>query len=192
MKKIVLLLTLVITIVSAQARTFYFSSSTGNDSYTTTQAQNSLTPWKTLAKIQFYTTSGRVLFQPGDTLAFKRGDVFANGNNAYVSVFWWNVPNNASQSNLPQYFTAPSGAPGNPIVITNYGNPTLPLPNWIHPNSTIPSTSDKNVIGFAGVKWIVIDGIQFNDTRFPVTDKANPSYTTGAIILGEYTQTSIS
>jgi len=191
MKKITLLVVLLVTMFVSYARTFYFSSSTGNDTYTTTQAQNSLTPWKTLAKIQFYTTSGRILFQPGDTLAFKRGDVFANGNNAYVSVFWWNVPNNASQSNLPQYFTAPSGTPGNPIVITNYGNPTLPLPNWVHPNSVIPNTSDKNVIGFAGVKWIVIDGIQFNDTRFPVTDKTNPSYTTGAIILGEYTQTRV-
>jgi hypothetical protein len=191
MKKIVLLLILIITIISAQARTFYFSSSTGNDTYTTTQAQNSLTPWRTLAKIQFYTISGRVLFQPGDTLAFKRGDVFANGNNAYVSVFWWNVPNSAANAGSPQYFTAPSGTANAPIVFTNYGNINLPLPNFLHPNATIPTTSDKNVFGFAGVSWIVIDGLQFNDTRFPVADKSNPAYTTSAMILGEYTQARI-
>jgi hypothetical protein len=141
MKKLVLLFTLLVMMFTAQARTFYFSSSTGNDTYTTTQAQNSLTPWKTLAKIQSYTTSGRVLFQPGDTLAFKRGDIFANGNNAYVSVFWWNVPNNAADAGSPQYFTAPSGTPNAPIVLTNYGNTNLPLPNFLHPNSTIPTTS---------------------------------------------------
>jgi hypothetical protein len=169
-------------------RTFYFSSSSGSDNYTNTQAQSQNTPWQTLKKVQYYTTSGRTLFQPGDTLAFKRGDIFNNGNNAYVSVFWWNVPNNPSDSSLPQYFTAPSGTLLNPIVITNYGDPSLPLPNWLHPNSIIPSTSDKNVIGFAGVRYIVIDGIQFNDTRFPESDKSNPSFTTGAIILGEYTK----
>lgn len=184
-------MTLLLTVVFTQARKFYFSSSTGNDSYTTTQAQNQATPWQTLKKIQYYTTSGRVLFQPGDTLAFKRGDLFANGNNAYVSVFWWNVPNSVADAGLPQYFTAPSGTATAPIVITNYGDATLPLPNWVHPNNVIPSTSDKNVIGFAGVSWIVIDGIQFNDTRFPINDKSNPSYTTGAIILGEYTKTKV-
>lgn len=191
MKKTFLLLVLLVVVFSAQARKFYFSSSTGNDSYTTTQAQNQLTPWQSLKKIQYYTTSGRILFQPGDTLAFKRGDVFSNGNDAYVSVFWWNVPNSAADAGLPQYFTAPSGTASAPIVITNYGDATLPLPNWIHPNNVIPTSSNKNVIGFAGVKWIVIDGIQFNDTRFPISDKANPSYTTGAIILGEYTKTQI-
>lgn len=191
MKRIFLVLVVSLLTYKTNARKFYFSSSTGNDSYTATQAQNQATPWQTLKKIQYYTTSGRVLFQPGDTLAFKRGDVFANGNNAYVSVFWWNVPNNAVDAGLPQYFTAPSGTATAPIVITNYGDPALPLPNWIHPNNVIPSTSDKNVIGFAGIKWIVVDGIQFNDTRFPATDKSNPSYTTGAIILGEYTKTKI-
>ena len=191
MKKTFLLLILLVVVFSAQARKFYFSSSTGSDSYTTTQAQNQSTPWQTLKKIQYYTTSGRILFQPGDTLAFKRGDVFSNGNDAYVSVFWWNVPNSAADAGLPQYFTAPSGTASAPIVITNYGDAALPLPNWIHTNSVIPASSNKNVIGFAGVKWIVIDGIQFNDTRFPISDKANPSYTTGAIILGEYTKTQI-
>ena len=191
MKKISLLLVVSLLTYKTNARKFYFSSSAGNDSYTTTQAQNQSTPWQTLKKIQYYTTSGRVLFQPGDTLAFKRGDVFANGNNAYVSVFWWNVPNSAADAGLPQYFTAPSGTATAPIVITNYGDVALPLPNWVHPNNVIPSTSDKNVIGFAGVSWIVIDGIQFNDIRFPVADKTNPSYTTGAIILGEYTKTKV-
>lgn len=191
MKRLSLLGIFMILSIFANARKFYFSSSTGNDNYTSDQAQNQSTPWQSLKKIQYYTTSGRVLFQPGDTLLFKRGDVFSNGNNAYVSVFWWNVPNNPSQSSLPQYFTAPSGTSTSPIVITNYGDPALPLPNWIHPNNTVPSTSDKNVIGFAGVRWIIIDGIQFNDTRFPVADKTNPAYTTGAIILGEYTKSKL-
>jgi hypothetical protein len=187
-KKLLAMLLFLVATQITFARKFYFSSSTGNDTYTTTQAQNPTTPWQTLKKIQYYTTSGRILFQPGDTLAFKRGDVFANGYSNYVSVFWWNVPNQPSQSTQPQYFTAPSGTATNPIVITNYGDSSLPLPNWLHPNSTISTTNTNNVIGFAGVRWIVIDGIQFNDTRFPLADKTNPSPVCGAIILGEYTK----
>ncbi len=51
---------------------YYFSSSTGNDSYTATQAQNPSTPWKTIDKLN----TSMNLINPGDSILFKRGDVF--------------------------------------------------------------------------------------------------------------------
>jgi len=51
---------------------YYFSSDSGNDSYTTIQAQNLLTPWKTLAKLNSFMSN----LLPGDSVLFKRGEVF--------------------------------------------------------------------------------------------------------------------
>jgi hypothetical protein len=182
MKKLLLILFLLPTIVFG--RKFYFSSSTGNDNYTSTQAQNQATPWASLRKLTQLTTSGSSVFTAGDTLCFKRGDVFANGSaNGYCSAYWWNDGGT--------YFTAPSGTPTNPIVITNYGDVNQPLPNWLYPSATYPvstwrSREGRGVIEFSGVHDIVVDGIQSDDYRFPVNDKSNPGYT-GGWILGEAT-----
>jgi len=187
MKKIVLLLTLIIAMVSAHARKFYWSA-TGNDTYTTTQAQNPNTPWKTLVKLTQLTTgtNGQTVFRAGDTLCFKRGDVFyGSSNDNYCAAYFWNDGGT--------YFTAPSGTPTNPIVITNYGDPTLALPNWLHPRAYYPQSfwpftrEGRGIIEFAGVHDIVIDGIQSNDFRIPEWDKANPGYS-GGWIIGEWTR----
>ena len=50
MKKVIILLVTALLTLSANARKFYFSVE-GNDSYTTTQAQNQSTPWQTLRKL---------------------------------------------------------------------------------------------------------------------------------------------
>jgi hypothetical protein len=168
-------------------RKFYFSSS-GNDSYTVTQAQNPTTPWKTLTKLTSLTTgtNGPTVFRAGDSICFKRGDVFyGNPNDNYCSAYFWNDGGS--------YFTAPSGVPGNPIVITNYGDLSLPLPNWLHPRAYYPVSSwpytreGRGIIEFAGVHDIVIDGIQSNDFRVPEVDKQNPGYS-GGWIIGEWTK----
>jgi hypothetical protein len=186
MKKLVLLFTLIVTMFTAQARKFYWSS-TGSDSYTITQAQNPATPWQTLRKITTLTTgtSGPTAFRAGDTLCFKRGDVFyGNSNDNYCAAYWWNKD---------AYWTAPSGTPANPIVITNYGDPNLPLPNWLHPRAYYPQSfwpynrESRAIIQFAGVSNIIIDGIQSNDFRVPEIDKQNPGYS-GGWIIGEWTR----
>jgi hypothetical protein len=184
MKKLLLVLFLLPTIVFG--RKFYFSSSTGNDSYNSTQAQNQATPWQTLQKLQRCVTSGNVVFLPGDTIAFKRGDVFANGFvNGFSTMQWAYIAGDL-------FFTAPSGTPSQPIVITNYGDVNLPLPNWLYPSATYPvstwrSREGRGIVYFAGVHDIIIDGIQSNDYRVPESDKANPGYS-GGWILGEWTQ----
>jgi hypothetical protein len=184
MKKLFVLFLLFLIAHTATARKFYFSSSTGSDTYTLLQAQNQATPWKTLQKMQQLVINNTVAFLPGDTLAFKRGDVFANGYaNGYCSMQWVNDGGT--------YFTAPSGTPSQPIVITNYGSTSLPLPNWLYPSATYPvstwkSREGRGVVGFKGVHDIVIDGIQSNDNRVPEADKANPGYT-GGWIIGSWT-----
>jgi hypothetical protein len=171
----------------SNARKFYFSS-TGSDNYTATQAQSQATPWQTLRKLTSMSTgtNGSSTFRAGDTICFKRGDVFyGNPNDNYCAAYYWNDGG--------AYFTAPSGTPNNPIVFTNYGDLSLPLPNWLHPRAYYPVSSwpytreGRGIIEFAGVHDIVIDGIQSNDFRVPEVDKTNPGYS-GGWIIGEWTR----
>lgn len=76
------------------ATTYYVSSSTGNDANAATSAA---TPWKTIAHVNGQT------FQPGDSILFKRGDV-------------WN------ESLAP----GSSGSLGNPITFDAYGSGAAP------------------------------------------------------------------
>ncbi len=184
MKKISIILILTIIFSSANARKFYFSSSTGSDTYTTTQAQNQSTPWASLKKMEQMSRTANV-FQAGDTLVFKRGDVFANGYiNNFASMQWRNDGGT--------YWIAPSGTVNAPIVITNYGDTSLPLPNWLWPSTTSPVNAWPNtrparhVVCFTGVANIIIEGIQSNDFRFPENDKSTPAYT-GGWLIGEWT-----
>ncbi len=57
---------------SLAGRNFYFSTSIGNDSRTSTQAQNPSTPWKTITKLNSFFPS----LAPGDSVLFKRGESF--------------------------------------------------------------------------------------------------------------------
>jgi len=59
-------------VFNGYAATYYFSSSTGDDSRTAAAAQNQLTPWKTLQKFN----SIAATLNPGDQVLFKRGDTF--------------------------------------------------------------------------------------------------------------------
>ena len=54
------------------SKNLYFSSSTGNDSYTAEQAQKPETPWRTINKLNI----SMAIINPGDSILFKRGDIF--------------------------------------------------------------------------------------------------------------------
>ena len=57
---------------SAYATNYYFSSTDGDDSRSSAEAQNSSTPWKTISKLNSIIST----LQPGDQILFKRGDFF--------------------------------------------------------------------------------------------------------------------
>lgn len=57
------------------ATTYYFSSSSGNDNYSSLQAHNPNTPWRSLGKLNASFHD----FNPGDSILFKRGETF-HGN----------------------------------------------------------------------------------------------------------------
>lgn len=85
---------------SAKSNTYYFSSTTGDDSRTASEAQHPSTPWKTLCKLNAYFSNLR----PGDSILFQRGSVFTG----------------------TLRITA-SGAMGNPIVFSAYGSGNMPV-----------------------------------------------------------------
>jgi parallel beta-helix repeat protein len=69
-----LLLTVFINVCGfkANAANYYFSTGTGDDTRSSVQAQNQLTPWKTLTKLNAFMTN----LLPGDSVLFKRGELF--------------------------------------------------------------------------------------------------------------------
>lgn len=172
MKKTALLCLLIFLTTFANARKFYFSTS-GSDSRTTAQAQNPATPWQTLQKLETFSNSAL----PGDTIAFKCGDVFANGQLKRISMLWDNR----------------SGTATNPIVFTYYGDLTLGKPNILFvytdkPNGPSPDsfyTSNKYNMGFQRSSYLIFDGLQFNDFRFPVNDKVSSAFTASGLMFGE-------
>ena len=175
------------TLAAGPNKKYYFSTS-GNDD---NDGLSPSTPKKTLIALQNMTSSPNVTFLPGDSILFKRGDMFASGYDGTLGYFDF-----VSFSYIDRPyddFTAPSGTPEKPIVFSSYGDKSLPLPNFVFPTAESPYKDGPThwVAQFGGVSNIIIDGLQFNDTRFPVADKQNPAYSYGGMLMGEYQDTKV-
>ena len=111
----ILIINILILISSAKVigKNYYFSSSTGDDTRTALQAQNSGTPWKTLTKLNSFFPSLAV----GDSILFKRGDVFTG-----------------------TIIISRSGSAGSPIVLAAFGYGANPIITGFH---TISGWTDK-------------------------------------------------
>lgn len=73
MKRFLLIFFVVFTISKqTNSATYYFSSVSGDDSRSSIEAKNPDTPWKTLNKMNSIFKS----LQPGDSILFKRGEIF--------------------------------------------------------------------------------------------------------------------
>lgn len=177
--KISLFVLLTTLTTTAFSRKFYFSSSTGNDSYTITQAQNQLTPWKSLSHLEsLANTIPNSTFSAGDTFAFKRGDIFANGRNRAFGSFIWTGPGTPGWGG-----NCPSGTISNPIVFTSYGSG--PEANILFPYPSSVAGNVRKAMLFDNVSHIIFDSLQFNDTRFPYQDKITSAFTCSGLELGE-------
>jgi parallel beta-helix repeat protein len=124
--KTTLLGILLLLSLTAQSATYYFSSSGGLDTYTAEQAKNQATPWKSIGKLNAIMS----LLQPGDQILLKRGDLFSG-----------------------TILIQTSGALGNPITLSAYGQGTtkpildsrLKLTNWNYLGNNIWETSSTNL-----------------------------------------------
>ncbi|RCR70861.1 right-handed parallel beta-helix repeat-containing protein [Larkinella punicea] len=142
--------------VSVKAATYYFSSLTGDDSRTSSQAQNTATPWKTIAKLNAYFPN----LQPGDAVLFKRGETFYG-----------------------QIIIGKSGSPNLPIVLGDYGSGAKPvisgfinLSGWTSVGSGIWETTNSSLT--SSVNILTIDGKIEPMGRYPNADAANKGYLT--------------
>lgn len=142
------LLALSLEMISPQntfGRNFYFSTSLGDDTRTSTQAQNPATPWKSIAKLNSFFTN----LTAGDSILFMKGDTF--GGTIKVTK---------------------SGTTSKPIVFSAYGNGAVPvisgftkLSSWTNKSTNIwqAIVPTSNTI----LNVVTIDGIQYGMGRYP-------------------------
>lgn len=127
---------------AAKATTYYVSSSRGNDERTSIEARNPATPWKSLEKVNsFFGNLG-----PGDSVLFKRGDVFCG----YVQA-------SASGTVFSPVYLGAYGS-GNKPVITGF----TVLRNWkLVKNGIYEATCEANAFN------LTINGNQQAMGRYP-------------------------
>lgn len=139
---------------SGQAANYYFSASEGNDQHTAKQAQNPATPWQSIEKLNAIAS----LIEAGDSVFFKRGDVFYGG-----------------------ILLDRSGTEEAPIVLTAYGEGELPV---ISGFSTVQSWTDQGdgiyeseaLPAGREVNMVVIDQVNYPMGRYPNVGDENHGY----------------
>jgi len=157
LSKIFFLVCNVLLINSVKGATYYFSSSSGNDSRTAAQAKNPSTPWQSLSKLNSFFQ----YLRPGDSVLLKRGDVF-----------WGSIT------------ISQSGTESSPIVVGAYGNGNkpvitglIPLSGWTYLGNGIYESASKDVLG-STVNMVVMNGIVRRMGRYPNANAANDGYIT--------------
>ena len=140
--------------LNTNARNFYFSSTIGNDNYSSSQAQNQSTPWRSLSKLNSFFNN----LTGGDIVYFKSGDVF-----------YGNIVANKSGDN------------GNPIILTSYGNGNKPLisgfqniNSWTNIGNNIYQAYVPNVSNTLNL--VSINGRPQQIGRFPNSSNTSDPY----------------
>lgn len=138
------------------ANTYYFSSISGNDSRSFTEAQNPSTPWKTIEKLNAVFNA----LKPGDFVLFKSDDIF------YGSLF-----------------ITQSGTSGSPITVGSYGSGAKPiisgfisLANWASAGGNIYQSTSSSFN--TTINTVLVNGIPQQMGRYPNSDAANKGYLT--------------
>jgi len=142
--------------IGLHATNYYFSSTGGDDNRTVSQAQNTATPWKSLAKLN----SSMNLFQPGDVVSFKRGDVFVGTINI----------NQSGSSNSPITFTA--YGTGDKPVISGF----VKASGWTSVGGGIFENVSSNYN--LTLNTLLINGVPQRIGRYPNYTAANNGYLT--------------
>lgn len=140
-------------VIESHAANYYFSAN-GNDSYTSTQAKNSSTPWKTITKLNSYFPN----INPGDSILFKCGETFAG-----------------------TITLAQSGTAASPIVISSYGTGSKPVisgfaaaTGWVNLGGGIYQANCPSIA--TTVNIVTLNGVSQPMGRFPNANAANSGY----------------
>src|SRR5688500_7246616 len=122
-----------------KANTYYFSSTTGDDSRSSIDAQNSNTPWKSLSHLHNIIGS----LQPGDSVLFKKGETVCGS-----------ITTSASGSvNAPIVFS--SFGSGDNAVISGF----VSLSGWVYTGNGIWESYNASL--GSEVNMVLINGVQF-------------------------------
>ncbi|WP_421799200.1 right-handed parallel beta-helix repeat-containing protein [Haliscomenobacter sp.] len=157
MKQFTLLTLLVLSsALNSFAANYYFSASTGDDNRSPLQARNAQTPWKTITKLNTFFSQ----LQPGDSVLFKRGEVFSGG----IQI-------------------VKSGSASLPIVLAAYGNGVPPVISGFSNISTWTPVGggifESPVINTAGkVNMVAINNVSYAMGRYPNADASNKGFLT--------------
>lgn len=154
--KFVTVLILILFVKTTFATTYYFSTSLGDDNRSSLQAQNSATPWKTLAKLNSFFSS----LNSGDIVLLKRGDTF------YGSIE-----------------VSKSGTASQPITISAYGTGSKPvisglttLTNWVSLGNGVWESYNP-ALG-TSVNTVLLNNVAQPMGRYPNGNAANKGYLT--------------
>lgn len=146
-----------------KANTYYFSSSSGDDSRSAEQAQNPSTPWKTLDRLNALISN----LGAGDSILLKRDDVFDGS-----------------------IFISKSGTSSLPIVIAAYGQGAKPVINgfstpkdWSAAGNGIWETM---LSSFTMVNSVLVNGESKAIGRYPNSNAANKGYLSFETTTGNY------
>ena len=141
--------------LTSNANNYYFSAS-GNDAYSSSQAQNPATPWQSIAKLNSYFNN----LVAGDNVYFNRGDKF------YGSII-----------------VSKSGSSSNPITISAYGSGNNPVITGLTTLSSWTSLGNGVYISSAlgaknTVNLVTLNGKPQQIGRYPNVDAGNGGYLT--------------
>lgn len=157
MKCLIVIVFVLIFSLRGYGTTYYFSMLLGNDTRSSTQAQNENTPWKTINKLNDFFPS---LVQ-GDMVLFHRGETWV-GETIIVSK---------------------SGTTNNPITIGAYGSGSKPVITLMRsvtfgsPTGLIyPSTTDLSDVSKCAI--VMVNGVSVEMGRFPNSNAADQGYLT--------------
>lgn len=149
-------LVLALALLSSQyvnAANYYFSSA-GNDANSSVQAQNPLTPWRSLSRLNSFMNS----LQPGDSVLFRRGDTF------YGQIIITRSGNSSQKIHFGAY-----GSGTQPIISGFY----VPS-SWNNTGSGIWETNCTSCGTFTNA--VNLNGHNTAMGRFPNNDAANKGY----------------
>ena len=147
---------IVFSFLTSNAKTYYFSNNSGNDTRTSTQSQSQSTPWKTVAKLNSFMAS----LVAGDSVLFKSGEIF------YGSM----IVTKSGSTSLPIIFA--SYGSGNRPTITGFQT----LTNWVSIGNGIYESYNSTLS--TTVNTIIFNGSMQPMGRYPNITAPNKGYLT--------------